>query len=100
MEAAEVQHGNRALLGCKLGCSSPTPPGPTCRPPPPLTYPGIGLLSRAAVHYMAADPQLATRDRSTSLAAAAEFRQMVAQLHEQGIEVLLQASCAPSWVAA
>jgi pullulanase/glycogen debranching enzyme len=54
------------------------------------TAKGIGLLSRAALHYMAADPQLATRDRSTSLAAAAEFRQMVAQLHEQGIEVLLQ----------
>lgn len=49
---------------------------------------------------MAADPQLATRDRSTSLAAAAEFRQMVAQLHEQGIEVLLQASSAPCRAAA
>jgi len=69
----------------------------TCSAPhhPALTLPskpaGIGLLSRAAVHYMAADPQLATANRSSSLAAAAEFRQMVAQLHEQGIEVLLQA---------
>lgn len=60
----------------------------------PACHAGIGLLSRAAVHYMAADPQLGTRDRSSSLAAAADFRQMVAQLHEQGIEVLLQVSCA------
>lgn len=67
----------------------------------PACHAGIGLLSRAAVHYMAADPQLGTRDRSSSLAAAADFRQMVAQLHEQGIEVLLQVSCAaPTSVSA
>ncbi|KAL4447190.1 hypothetical protein ABPG77_007223 [Micractinium sp. CCAP 211/92] len=52
------------------------------------TAKGIGLLSRAAVHLMAADPTLAC-DGSTSVAAAAEFRSMVSQLHEAGIEVYL-----------
>ncbi|KAL4443720.1 hypothetical protein ABPG75_011457 [Micractinium tetrahymenae] len=52
------------------------------------TAKGIGLLSRAAVHLMAADPALA-RDGSTSVAAAAEFRSMVSQLHAAGIEVYL-----------
>lgn len=66
---------------------------PRLPPPRPALHAGIGVLSRAAVHYLAADPTLASSgDRNSSLAAAAEFRQMLAQLHEAGIEVLLQAS--------
>ncbi len=63
---------------------------PPARPLPAATA-GIGLLSRAAVHLMAADPTLAC-DGSTSVAAAAEFRSMVSQLHEAGIEVYLMVS--------
>ena len=53
---------------------------------------GIGLLSRAAVHFMAADPELAAdpASRSSSMAAAADFRQMVSVLHSRNIEVLLE----------
>ena len=85
-------------MGCACGVEwhggpPPSPPSPPLAPNP---HAGIGLLSRAAVHHMAAVPQLAAGDRSSSLAAAAEFRQMVAQLHEQGIEVLLQASPWPA----
>lgn len=66
-----------------LACASALANAP-CLPP----WPGIGLLSRAAVHLMAADPTLAC-DSSTSIAAAAEFRSMVLQLHAAGIEVYL-----------
>lgn len=62
----------------------------------PLPWAGIGLLSRAAVHLMAADPTLAC-DSSTSVAAAAEFRGMVSQLHAAGIEVYLMVGAGPVW---
>ncbi|PSC72831.1 60S ribosomal export NMD3-like [Micractinium conductrix] len=53
------------------------------------TAKGIGLLSRAAVHLMAADPTLASDGASSAAAAAAEFRQMVSTLHAAGIEVIV-----------
>lgn len=53
------------------------------------TAKGIGLMARAAVHYLAADPLLASTALASSAAAAAEFRHMVASLHAAGIEVLL-----------
>lgn len=53
------------------------------------TAKGIGLLSRAAVHFMAADPSLAASSSSSSSTAAAEFRSMVSQLHAAGIEVMV-----------
>jgi pullulanase/glycogen debranching enzyme len=46
-------------------------------------------MARAAVHYLAADPLLASTALASSAAAAAEFRHMVASLHAAGIEVLL-----------
>ena len=61
------------------------------------------MLSRAAVHFLAADPLLAAADdpsptaaasgsgsSSSSLVAAAQFRSMVSRLHAAGVEVLLQ----------
>ena len=47
-------------------------------------------MTRAAVHHWAADPELSSFDRESSLAAAADFRDMVARLHAAGIEVYLQ----------
>lgn len=59
------------------------------------------MLARSAVHFMAADPQLASGGGagSSSLRAAAEFRQMVSLLHAQGIEVLLEVRREPCWGA-
>jgi pullulanase/glycogen debranching enzyme len=50
-------------------------------------------MARAAVHYRAADPLLASSALASSVAAAAEFRRMVSALHAAGIEVLLMVSC-------
>lgn len=50
---------------------------------------GIGLMSRAAVHYLAADPLLASAACDSSVAAADEFRHMVSALHDRNIEVWL-----------
>eukprot|EP00887_Chlorella_sp_A99_P002052 scaffold18.g2052.t1 len=53
------------------------------------TAQGIGLLGRAAVSYLAPDPQLSTAPHDPS-AAAAELRAMVSGLHEAGVEVIAQ----------
>lgn len=48
-------------------------------------------MTRTALHHWAADPLLSSTDRASSLAAAADFRQMASELHAAGIEVYLQA---------
>ena len=51
---------------------------------------GLGPMGRAPVSFFAPEPSMATGDSPN--AAAQELKQMIHGLHEEGIEVLLQAS--------
>lgn len=89
------------VLGIKAEPACPPRPAfhAAAAPPPPhrASHPaGIGLMARAAVHHMAADPLLGT-DPASSLVAAAEFRRMVSALHAAKIEVYLQVSTGWRW---
>ena len=51
---------------------------------------GLGPMGRAPVSFFAPEPSMACGDSPN--AAAQELKQMIRGLHEEGIEVLLQAS--------
>lgn len=53
------------------------------------TGPGIGPMGRAGVSFMGPDPQLSSSPLDPA-AAPREFRAMVEQLHQKGVEVIMQ----------